>query len=169
MSGAQSHVPSVSRGIVNHHCPRTSWTSWCHGTPRTSRNPRSVCYLAVFPICSRMDATDSSHSCSNPDTKGRNYGKRGRRTPGSLCSRQSSQCSLHFHISRGPEWIVLLSYSHTVNRERRGLLYMIYTQCKYAPLLCKHAPVNGSYLKDLRKCRKRQPCQPAGPLPVRGP
>lgn len=48
------HVPSVSRGVINNHCPWTSRTSRCHGTPRTSRDSRSVYLLALSPVNSRL-------------------------------------------------------------------------------------------------------------------
>lgn len=69
--GSVFHVPSVSRGVINNHCPWTSRTSRCHGTPRTSRDPRSVCLLALPPVSS-MGAMDSNHIGSNPYSKGRN-------------------------------------------------------------------------------------------------
>lgn len=48
--GSVFHVPSVFRGIIDSHCPRPPGTSWSHGTPRTSRCPRSVHFLALPQI-----------------------------------------------------------------------------------------------------------------------
>lgn len=52
--GSVLYVPSVSRGVINNHCSWTSRTSRYHGTPRTSRDSRSVCLLVLPPVNSRL-------------------------------------------------------------------------------------------------------------------
>lgn len=75
------HVSSVFRGGIDSHCPRSPRTSWSHGTPRTSRCPRSVHFLSLFPNQQQAQvAFDCTSICSNPETQSRSQGRREKRS-----------------------------------------------------------------------------------------